>query len=640
MKGSGGGVAVGASSVVRSEPMSDHRNTPPIAFVGAATVAATAVVVAVATPSAAHTHPTPIERAAPAVVFVEARATIEVALIEHRTSADAAGVHIGVTQSTWNPVLATASGFAVDPNGAIVTSGAVAKPDLRRAQVYAVNHAFATKYGQSSLTARPFERQHMSTGNSRDDERLQACYPPQRMSDAGGCIVRASLDMVVYPYVTSQQRYGNLRAQVLAGSPEVAVLGVRGANGWPTVPVAQSPAGSKALGVLGFTGVPSAQHPLKEVNQHFAQPGGPQLKSTNLDAQDVKDAAALKQLLGQGFAGGPVVAESGQVVGLLAGPAPTGRPVPDLVGVTAIRPVLQRAGVTPRDGPVDYSYERAMHSFKNGDFRTAIPYFKQALAVFPGHYRARTNLTTAEQRLKGGAGATASATAASGSSASAPQQASSGERSWLLPVAVVVAALLLVGAVGLLARRSVNRRPGPTGAHASGRPPVPAGGERPVPTAAGARRDASRGPPAQTSRATAGRPGATAAAAPRVPAGGGPDAARHTDHAVAPSTRPVADRRVSHTAGAREASAPAPRSAVKPSTTSAHAAPPRTGPRPAPSGAATGAGGPGTGNAQPSEQQAAPSASTSAAGYRFCTSCGGRLAAQHQFCGWCGAPVH
>ena len=58
----------------------------------------------------AHKHPTPTERAAPAVVWVEARARVEVALIEHRPVGDPSGVHIGIIQSVWNPVLASASG--------------------------------------------------------------------------------------------------------------------------------------------------------------------------------------------------------------------------------------------------------------------------------------------------------------------------------------------------------------------------------------------------------------------------------------------------------------------------------------------------------------------------------------------------
>ena len=243
------------------------------------------------------------------------------------------------------------------------------------------------------------------------DQRLQACYPPNVTNDAGGCVVRAVLDLVVYPYVTSQQRYGKLTAEVLPGATkDVAALRVRGANSMPTVAVAQSLVGASALAVLGFTGVPSPSSPLLEINQHLAKPGASDLRTTGLDAQDLKDAAHLKQALGQGLSGGPVVAERGQVIGFLAGPPRAGRPAPDLVSVSAILPVLKTAKVAPHSGPADTSYEDAMHLFKNGAYAAAIPGFTKALELFPGHYRAQTNLAIAKQRAGASKGAAAPAT--------------------------------------------------------------------------------------------------------------------------------------------------------------------------------------------------------------------------------------
>ena len=412
------------------------------------------VVVAGGVPSAvAHTHPTPIERAAPGVVFIEARALVDVALIEHHQQGDPSGVHIGIVQSTWNPVLASASGFVVDPNGAIVTTASVTKPDLERAKIYAVNQAFHKQYGSAApLPANPFTRHHV--GGSRDtvDQRLQACYPPNVTNDAGGCVVRAVLDLVVYPYVTSQQRYGKLTAEVLPGATkDVAALRVRGANSMPTVAVAQSLVGASALAVLGFTGVPSPSSPLLEINQHLAKPGASDLRTTGLDAQDLKDAAHLKQALGQGLSGGPVVAERGQVIGFLAGPPRAGRPAPDLVSVSAILPVLKTAKVAPHSGPADTSYEDAMHLFKNGAYAAAIPGFTKALELFPGHYRAQTNLAIAKQRAGASKGAAAPATPVH------EQMSSATGVPWLL-IAGVAAVLLLVAVALLLLRRRRKRR--------------------------------------------------------------------------------------------------------------------------------------------------------------------------------------
>ncbi len=272
-------------------------------------------------PAAAHKHPTPIERASPGVVFIEARAKVEVALIEHRQAGDSFGVHIGIIQSTWNPVLDTASGFVVDPTGAIVTTGAITRPDLDRARIFAVNQAFHQRYGDAApLPKDPFSRTNvggLGSSGDRNEERLQACYPPNVTNDAGGCVVRVTPDYVVYPYVTSQQRYGGLHAEVLGGTSDVAILRVRGANSMPTVAVGTSTAGAEALGVLGFTGIPGADNPLQEINQHLATKGGDQLKTTGLDAGDVRDAAKLAAGLQHGMAGGPVLAERGDVVGLL-----------------------------------------------------------------------------------------------------------------------------------------------------------------------------------------------------------------------------------------------------------------------------------------------------------------------------------
>ena len=301
--------------------MSGHQHRRLPWLVAAVTLAFLAVGTS---PAAAHTHPTPIERASPGVVYIEARAKVEVALIEHRQAGDSFGVHIGIIQSTWNPVLGTASGFVVDPTGAIVTTGAITQPDLDRARVFAVNQAFHKRYGDAApLPKDPFSRNRLGNSGDRNEERLQACYPPNITNDAGGCVVRVTPDYVVYPYVTSQQRYGGLHAEVLpGGTSDIAVLSVRGANSMPTVAVGSSTAGAEALGVLGFTAIPGANHPLQEINQHLATTGGNRLKTTGLDAGDARDAARLAAGLKHGMAGGPVLAERGQVVGLLPRPPP------------------------------------------------------------------------------------------------------------------------------------------------------------------------------------------------------------------------------------------------------------------------------------------------------------------------------
>ncbi|HEX8971257.1 MAG TPA: hypothetical protein VF825_06845, partial [Oryzihumus sp.] len=471
----------------------------------------------------AHTHPTPTERAAPAVVWVEARAQVEVALIEHRPVGDPSGVHIGIIQSTWNPVLASASGFAVDPSGVVVTTGALGAADLTRAEVYAVNQAFLKQYGSAApLPADPYSRHHIGPAGDRTEDRLQACYPGGQTNDAGGCVVRATWDFRVYPYVTSQARFGAFPAEVI-GKPtaDVTVVRVRGATSMPTVDLGRSTSGAEALSALGFTGVPGPTTPLLALNTHLATVGGTALKTTGLTAADLAVALRLGRLVPAGLTGGPLVAEQGQVIGLLvppngpasanpsaaspsdvasstptpatqsattaASPSASASPspaktatlppsaAPRLVTATAITAALRAAGVTPHRGPVDTSFEQAMHLFKNRGYAGSIPGFRNALALFPGHYLATQNLAIAT-KLRG------SSVSQSGQMPGMPGQAAADTSSSVSPW--LVAGLVLLGLVllGLVVWAVLRRRrtPGPASpvppvaAAPQGTPPAPA----------------------------------------------------------------------------------------------------------------------------------------------------------------------
>src|SRR5438132_8254349 len=126
--------------------------------------------------ASAHTHPTKTTAGAAFSVGVETRARVDIALIEHNRL----GRHIGLVQRTYSPVLAAGSGFAVDPSGVIVTSGAIVSPDMKPAEVYAVNQLFHDRYGVNApLPADPFT-QH-TIPNLSDDQigsRLSVCYTP------------------------------------------------------------------------------------------------------------------------------------------------------------------------------------------------------------------------------------------------------------------------------------------------------------------------------------------------------------------------------------------------------------------------------------------------------------------------------
>jgi hypothetical protein len=550
----------------------------------------------------AHSHPTPIERAAPAVVFIEARAHVEVTLIEHDLLPDRHGIHVHVFEDTSEPLLDTASGFFVDPTGTVVTTGALLRQNLDKGEVWAINHAFAKRYPrQARLPADPSVRQHIGPRTDRIEQRLQACYPPHlSLADAGGCVVRRETVYVVHPDVTDQRLYGNLPAEVDTkhSTADVALLRVR-SNNLPTVTVAPPSPQETALAVLGFTDIPgpAGDHREQVINQHFAKPGGPVLKSVNLDAAEAAGSAMLRKELGHGVEGGPVVAgggkatSSGQVVGLLPAPAPPGQPVPTLVGATTILDVLKSAGVENRPSVTDAQFEAAMHHFKNKEYAASVQPLKDTLKQFPGHALAAADLATANAEIAKGLG-TPTMTAATPTPGAASEGSSS---TGLLVGGLVVAVVAALVALGLALRQRRRGRhdagkvaPRQAGS-ASASPGLPAKGSTPS--------DRTAPAPARGSAA------APPAGAPRTSAGAAPSRVKERPdlRGKAPSTT----------------SAPAP----QPSTTQRSANNNPSAGRQLTTGA----------------RSAAPAPAPTAT--RFCTSCGGRLAAGHRFCGRCGAPA-
>jgi hypothetical protein len=575
-------------------------------------------------PAGAHDHPTPTERAAPGVVFVEAGAEVEVSLVEHLQS-DPGGIHIKIIQSTSMPVLASASGFVVDPAGAIVTSGAITGSDLERARIYAVNEAFQRQYGAAApMAGDPFTRQQIGAPTDRLQQRLEACYPPHTTNDAGGCVVRVTPTYVVYPHVNSQEEYGKLPAELLVGStPDVAVLQVRGANSMPTVDLGDSTEGASALAVLGFTGVPQGPDTLQAINSHLAEAGGTVLKSEDLTEAEAEAAVQLAPALNEGMRGGPVLAERGQVIGLLepeAGSGPPPATAGRLVDVGAIRDVLSAAGVTPRRGPVDTSFEAASHAFKNGGFAASIPNLEATLELFPGHAMAATNLAEAERNVAAGTPGAAPPgdgnSAATGSGADFP---------WAVVLSSVAAVLLLTVAAILALRR--RRQASDAGGAAGGVTPLPG---------------PAKASPARAGAATAGT--------------GKPEDGKPRDGRPAAPSRPATEQRerqkvpsVATGSGSGGVSLVDGRGAGLGGT----ATPGRGGPAPsggAPSRSVPGqrsADAVGDGSRRASQVSAAPAAlassdrdAPSVPGSEdrpaFCTSCGARLAAHHRYCGRCG----
>lgn len=335
-----------------------------------------------AEPAVAHTHPTPVELDAPAVVQVRTDAVVNISLIEHHKAGDPP--HIRLFRGTYRVPLSTNSGFAVDPTGAIVTTGAAVAADLPRATIYAVNRIFHERYGaQAPVPADPYSRATIGTDSSPElNARLQQCYDaPNTTEESGGCVIAASREVRVLPFVTDQRRYGNLVADVLfptAGASDVAVLRV-GASSMPTVRLADALAGT-AYSVLGFKQPPAAAASQSNVSGHFSAAGQPGIK------RDETYAAQLEALR-RGVQGGPVVGEKGDVVGFLRveDRPGTGADTFSLVGTDKIRQALKTARVTAHQGPTDAVYEAASHDYKNALYASALPRLRDTLKLYPGH---------------------------------------------------------------------------------------------------------------------------------------------------------------------------------------------------------------------------------------------------------------
>ena len=560
------------------------------AAIGACALIAAHILVG-APAASAHKHPTAVDLDSPGVVYVQTIAHVDVSLIEPDTPKPG---QIRLTRNTYDPVLSAGSGFAVNPSGYIVTSAQTVTPDKRPAEIFAVNHLFAEHYSSAApLPSDEYTQQHLAVGG-RLDGLLQRCYRPNTTDANGGCVVRTTLRVVVYPFVTDQTKDGTLSAAVLtrhltrSPAPEVAVLKIA-ANSMPTVKMTSfdvskaAKSGTKEIpgAVLGFTGIPGAANPLTKVNTHVIS------QTATALSDDLKE---LVPLLTQGLRGGPIVADQQKIVGFYpwnvpppgSAPGSTAEnpPLPKLVDGAAILEVLEAVGVQALRGPTDIAFEDALHSFNNAEYAAALPALKRTLQLYGGHFMANADLT--EALAKQG---TAADLTGKGTTTSNPSLSSGGGGSRAL--VWVLAVVALAAALGLLALLMVRRRRGPADAAGAAvrTSPASVSGSAAAPSAAGVH-------PPKASGAAPARSGAA-------------DAAR--------GVRPGAPAPRDPTAAGRPSAAPAGRPAAR------HKEPAVVGVRPSQV------------TEDPLTAEREPRA--------FCTSCGQRLAPNHQFCGWCGHRV-
>jgi hypothetical protein len=404
---------------------------------GVVAIVALALLGSATRPAAAHTHPTPVDLSEPAVVRVETYVQVFISLIEH----DRHGKHIGLYQKRYELLENAGSGFAVDPSGVIVAAGGVIEADTAKAEVEAVNRIFHDRYGKRAPIPRPPDARYRIRGDDPDDPlngRLQRCYAANTADTTGGCVIATSKVVRVYPYVTSQERFGNLDATILypkTGKASVSVLQV-GANSMPTVDLATSTAGTEHFAALGFTTIPkapaSAKDPIVNKKGHLLG-GGPEIKRDRYRPQ-------LSEAIIAGVWGGPVVGATGRVSGFLAVRQQADHD-PYLTDVQAIRKALAAAKIEPRRSPTNTVFEAALHNYNNQAYQAAIPSLEATLELYPGHALAARDLDVARQRQ-----GTAADTSGRGSAVKGISVQTDG---WPLRTIAMVAGLLVVLALVL-----------------------------------------------------------------------------------------------------------------------------------------------------------------------------------------------
>ena len=427
-----------------------------------------AITLGFASPAQAHKHPTPVQLISPAVVRILTYAKVSISLIEHN-SLGATGNDIKLVQRSYSPLLATGSGFVVNPTGVIVTSPTVTAVNLQRAQNFAVNKIFNERYGDGApMPADPFGRAAPSA-NAADvvGKRLQRCYAPNVTNETGGCVVFVQTTIVVQPFVADQKAFGNLPAEVIyptgGKKANISVLKV-GASSMPSVTLGTSNSAVEAISTLGFTAPPSNEASLRAISGHFTAKGATTLKVDEFVPQ-------IDRGLANGMTGGPVVSEKGQVIGILTG---SGKNL-SLVGPDQVADALATVNVTPVRGPTDLLYENALHNYNNQLYTAAAPNLAQVLKLYPGHALATEKLAVANQRKgtsldKGSKGATDTSGFGSTNGQDSSDSSSPNILLWG-GIAAVVVLLLLLGLVLLRGRKSKQQ-------------PAPAGGPGPDPNLA------------------------------------------------------------------------------------------------------------------------------------------------------------
>ncbi|MGV9302834.1 hypothetical protein ACWENQ_04345 [Nonomuraea sp. NPDC004354] len=395
-------------------------------------------------PALAHNHPSGItDLVTPAVARVEAKAIIDITLLDHVGEL----LHI---ERTYDVPIGTGTGTVVNPDGTLVTLTQVVHTDNDLA-VYAANKVFGD-YHKVNIPA-DFDRHTVS--DDQLNHHLQLCYDLK--SKMSTCIVDIKQDITVFPNITPAGRGFKAEVVKLGDDPlSPAVLRPtstsEGGIGMPTAPLADKVPDKVGAptAVAGFLGRPAATQPLKVEIAHLGPGGAGEGGRIFADPQKkVDEPVKLGKLIDQGMLGAPVIGDKdGHVIGLLVG----GGTVARMIGVREITSALAAAKTPARRGPLDAAFEAALTRYHTHNYTDAAPAFKRVLDYYPGQ-------PVAQAHLKDSLAKKGTAQDIGARKATAPPPTSI--PLWPFVVGAAVLLALAAGIAVLLWRR--RRRAGPEG---------------------------------------------------------------------------------------------------------------------------------------------------------------------------------
>jgi S1-C subfamily serine protease len=380
----------------------------------------------------------------PAVVFVDTSVTVSIRLT-YSDHTQYSGV--STISKTYHVDYGSGSGFAVNPNGTIVTASHVVEPVQQDLRNYAANKLFQLPKGKN-----PFD-QYSGTGDVRLDNLLQQCY------DGVACKFQTKRTVRVYipVQIAGVSEPKPLPARVLRSTgfdaTDVAILQVNAQN-MPTVPLATTANDLKSgqpITALGFPG--SAE----DLPTGFTEPAKLFGRVSNVRSEGAgKVVEASIPNVSHGTSGGPAVDSNGKVVGLIS----YTRLDPDdgsptqiyLRTVDDIRAALRSAGgVQAARGEVDNLFSQAMSYFWDRHYSAALPLYQEVLNLYDGHPLAKTYLSQSQAKAGGP------------EDVPLPAAKATGRRSPVLLIGVpaLVVVVVLVAMV-VLARRRRRRTAGAT----------------------------------------------------------------------------------------------------------------------------------------------------------------------------------